>query len=65
MFLEIKSGQIFGQIQTNAKVNVNADDFSAPIVVDRARRNAERLAFSALTREAEARWQVAQERAVR
>ncbi len=65
VFLEIKSGQIFGQIQTNAKVNVNADDFSAPIVVDRARRNAERLAFAALTREAEARWQVAQERAVR
>ncbi len=65
VFLEVKSGQIFGQIQTNAKANVNADDFSAPAVVDRARRNAERAAFGALTREAEARWQVAQERAVR
>lgn len=65
VFLEIKSGQIFGQIQTNAKVNVNADDFSAPAVIDRARKNAERAAFKALTLEAEARWQLAQERAVR
>ena len=64
-FLDVRSGQVFGQIQTSSSVHVNADDFSAPSVIDRARRNAERAAFKALAQEAEARWQVAQERAVR